>query len=420
MADTYSEGELLVATGMPSVTLLLCNFLIGRRRLPMFELAIFLGTHYLAMNYPGTLALKVVIASAVLVFSGLLLRHAASGREKEEPPRTLSIKEEQFMLIDLFRGSVIVMVNICTFACDFNHFPARFLKTKTYGLSLMDVGVSSFLMNSGFLGARKNAKKSLQRIVPIALLGGVRLFVIRGCGYSCDLTEYGMHLNFYFVSLIVDLICSLMSWAPSLLTGVLLCALHELVLLTTDLPNVVFGENRSSFFLANKEGLIAIIPYTATYFISKSVGMRIFAPIPYKSRLRYLISYTALFFAVYYFYSSVHVPSRRLGNASFVFFMLALNMLHVTLLHVLIGLSLATKMHTMRYTGRKMGTSFLISNVLILAGNCLFNWKRLGPVSSNIVNAVYMFLTFGAPYFIENSAVQRTGEKARPRKGGGR
>lgn len=431
MNEYCTEGEVLLATGMPAVSILLCEMVLGSGSAPVVEMAIFLGVHYVAILYPGSLLSRGLVAAAVAVFSYAVLRLGrSSGRKgaaeekdpKSQARRLLVWKREQQQLLDQFRASVILMVNICTFACDFNHFPLRFLKTKRYGLSLMDVGVVSFLMNAGILAGRGKPSLRFERLFPLLALGMLRLFIIRGCGYSTDPTEYGTCLNFYFVFAAVEVICTLLRWMPSFIAGILLCVAYEAVLLKTGLPEAIFSADRSTFVMANKEGLVATVPYAVIHFLSRAVGKRIFAPVPHKVRLRYLATYTLFFFSAYYCAALVHPPSRRLGNAAFVFFMMALNMLHVTILQVLIGLRLQTKMQTLRFVGRRMGKLFLLSNALILAGNMATNWRRLGEAQSNAVNALYLFLVFVAPYLVEAGADtyrQRNAEVLRAQGMGG-
>ncbi|EJW04182.1 hypothetical protein EDEG_01532 [Edhazardia aedis USNM 41457] len=52
-------------------------------------------------------------------------------------------------ILESYRSSLLLIVIVCIFACDFKFFPMRFLKTDFYGLSLMDIGIGSFLFLNG-------------------------------------------------------------------------------------------------------------------------------------------------------------------------------------------------------------------------------------------------------------------------------
>jgi hypothetical protein len=45
-----------------------------------------------------------------------------------------------------FRASVFILVVLNILAVDFNFYPEYFTKTKSYGISLMDVGVGYFIL----------------------------------------------------------------------------------------------------------------------------------------------------------------------------------------------------------------------------------------------------------------------------------
>ena len=48
--------------------------------------------------------------------------------------------------INGFRASLYILVVVNILAVDFNFYPGYFAKTKSYGISLMDVGVGYFIL----------------------------------------------------------------------------------------------------------------------------------------------------------------------------------------------------------------------------------------------------------------------------------
>ena len=70
-------------------------------------------------------------------------------------------------------------------AVDFNIFPRRFAKTKTFGFSLMDLGTGSFIFANGIVSSearnlKSNLKKTLVSCVPLLVLGFIRLVSLKG------------------------------------------------------------------------------------------------------------------------------------------------------------------------------------------------------------------------------------------------
>lgn len=104
--------------------------------------------------------------------------------------------------------ATIVIVSICILAVDFSLFPNRHLKTKTYGCSLMDSGVSVFVALNAVISpqARQNYVKDKLKLIKksffsstfLIFCGFVRVFLLRTTDYHQEITEYGLDWNFFF------------------------------------------------------------------------------------------------------------------------------------------------------------------------------------------------------------------------------
>lgn len=102
---------------------------------------------------------------------------------------------------------------IAILAVDFHIFPRRFAKTETYGVSVMDVGIGSFIIANGAVGPEtrrsypqlfsfklymKSFIQCLKSLGPCLILGLVRLLTVKAADYQQHVSEYGVHWNFFF------------------------------------------------------------------------------------------------------------------------------------------------------------------------------------------------------------------------------
>ena len=108
--------------------------------------------------------------------------------------------------IRLFRACQAVFTGICILAVDFRAFPRRFCKTETYGYSLMDMGVGSFVVGNAMISRLVLGRTwRPKRILPLVALGLARLITVKASGYPEHVTEYGVHWNAFFTLAVVDL-----------------------------------------------------------------------------------------------------------------------------------------------------------------------------------------------------------------------
>lgn len=104
-------------------------------------------------------------------------------------------------------SSLLLVTCVTIFAVDFSVFDRRFVKTETYGWSLMDVGIGAFIaINAGLspesrlknISRKERFVKNLKSNVPLLILGLIRLISIKLLNYQEHVTEYGIHWNFFF------------------------------------------------------------------------------------------------------------------------------------------------------------------------------------------------------------------------------
>lgn len=116
--------------------------------------------HWLVVVLPPLLALtsysqsnESVAITCSLLGSALLLLYRA--RSKSAPPNQPPAKElSPTRFVTVYRAHMMLMTLLCILAVDFSIFPRTLAKTEDFGLSLMDLGVGSFVFSWGVVAAR--------------------------------------------------------------------------------------------------------------------------------------------------------------------------------------------------------------------------------------------------------------------------
>lgn len=117
--------------------------------------------------------------------------------------------------ITLLRATSYICTGCVILAVDFKVFPFEWRKNRTYGASLMDVGIGMFVMSMGVVSQRAQNLTDIRRVVrvvlPLLMLGLTRTVVITLINYEQDEHEYGTHLNAFFTLGFTKLLGSLCS-----------------------------------------------------------------------------------------------------------------------------------------------------------------------------------------------------------------
>lgn len=258
-----------------------------------------------------------------------------------------------------YRGSMIVMTCVAILAVDFRLFPRRFAKVETWGTSLMDLGVGSFVFSAGVVAARPVLVQraegkaaplgtrlvgSLRHSLPLLVLGVVRTLSVKGLDYAEHVTEYGVHWNFFFtLGLLPPFVAAMRSalrFVPSFAALALLLAVgYEVALDKTELGAFVLTAPRTGFLSMNKEGVFSFFGYLAIFLAGQDAGMYVLprninpgAPksAQRKTLLRTLAVRAAIWAALYfvstsYTYGLDLQVSRRLANLPYVLWVSAFN-----------------------------------------------------------------------------------------------
>ena len=270
--------------------------------------------------------------------------------------------------ITAYRGAMMIVTCLAILAVDFRVFPRRFAKVETWGTSLMDMGVGSFVFSAGLVAARQtladqmtsNPAKLGQRLyisakhsLPLLVLGLIRLYSVKGIDYAEHVTEYGVHWNFFFTLALlppfVALFQTLFSIIPSYaLLSFILGAVYQSLLESTSLKAFLLTAPRTDWLSKNREGIFSFFGYLAIFLAGQDVGQYVLPrqPLgtstslsPKAQRIRLLSRLTIssvvwsslLFLSLSYNYGFAYRVSRRLANLPYVLWVSAFNCAQMTL-----------------------------------------------------------------------------------------
>jgi GWT1 len=245
-------------------------------------------------------------------------------------------------------GGNMLITCLAILAVDFRIFPRRFAKTETFGISLMDIGVGTFIVSSAVTSryargqypprVRKSAEigendynseiklfgdhdneindknnprnssinekntknknlsviNEIKRILLLFIyyqlqnwkhflvlfLGVGRMILLKLLDYQENISEYGVHWNF-FVTLfsiwqISDFFHRIVSrrFLPSF--AILVLLLYQFALSKTSLTDFIFAASRKNFFYANREGFLSLFGYVPMYLLVESFAHHFF------------------------------------------------------------------------------------------------------------------------------------------------
>lgn len=404
------------------------------------------------------LALNVFLATpAVLLF--LLQQPKDDGAPNATPKKTKSEKTRQASSADVpvlvsrpflthYRGNMMVATIVAILAVDFPIFPRRFAKVETWGTSLMDLGVGSFVFAAGIVSARVLYKRddsshqrpgfgarmlaSARHSLPLLVLGFIRLMSVKGLEYAEHVTEYGVHWNFFFTLGFLPPFVELADSIPGMrsrhssyaILALITSLIYEIALANTDLLSYILVSPRGPDLLSkNREGVFSFIGYLAVFLKGRSTGAPLVAQQPLPKRQsaisgqqavkeeRFVVlrklAFDALFNAgVYFLSTSVYGfnlnVSRRLANFPYVFWIAAFNSAQIALFALVEACGPSFSYEKEDATRLQAASSrilsvfnqnglvvFLIANLLTGLVNLTINTLDMGSLGSMAILVVY-------------------------------
>uniref|UniRef100_A0A183BJP2 Phosphatidylinositol-glycan biosynthesis class W protein n=1 Tax=Globodera pallida TaxID=36090 RepID=A0A183BJP2_GLOPA len=252
----------------------------------------------------------------------------------------------------MFRTLVLIATSLAILAVDFTLFPRRMAKTQCYGQSLMDTGTAAFIFVNALAdhdvaargqSPRQRAAKATMQIfafrmptlLALFLIGVGRSVFIQLSGYGQDVTEYGVHWNFFLTLFCIRLFVICVPNSMLVFVGVLLGLVYQIALRFTWLEQWLlrsdFAESRHGFLDQNREGIFSLCGYSFIYAVSLMYARVSNKLMPRDKKLCALNVACGLGFSLCCYglqrvledYFGL-TASRRLANMSYSFAMLAL------------------------------------------------------------------------------------------------
>ena len=318
----------------------------------------------------------LLTSSAVLLYllpstTGYRKRHTKPPPTK--PAESPGAKDELEPLptrpfITIYRGAMIVVTCLAILAVDFRIFPRRFAKVETWGTSLMDVGVGSFVFSAGLVSARpilqarlagkissfgSQLKKAFRASLPLLVLGFIRLYSVKGLDYAEHVTEYGVHWNFFFTLAFlppfVAVLQSVSAMVPYTgLMSILVSGLYQILIEFTRLKAFILTAPRTNLFSQNREGAFSFWGYLAIFLAGQALGFDVLSRNPsptsttesgLQQRKQLLIrlgTWSVVWGGCFYLATSYKTGlalqvSRRLANQPYVLWVSAFNCAQITI-----------------------------------------------------------------------------------------
>ncbi|KAG5950589.1 Glucosaminyl phosphatidylinositol (GlcN-PI) nositol acylation protein [Claviceps sorghi] len=313
-----SVSEIAAVTAVAPVAILLWSALQARQSFfhppsllsHTIDFLLNVGAFLLATTlYAGTPTLLLLLLLAPVAFVYMMAPRTGRGRNKKKtliPPtapaaanKEASSSSQQLDVMPVrpfltsYRGAMLIMTCVSILAVDFRLFPRRFAKVETWGTSLMDMGVGSFVFTAGVVAARPVLKERasgrpmalLQRLVysarhsvPLLALGVVRLLSVKGLDYAEHVSEYGVHWNFFFtLGLLPPFVATLQSvrrCIPSYAAlALLVSGTYQVLLETTALKAYMLTAPRRDLLSMNREGVFSFLGYLAIFLAGQDLGM---------------------------------------------------------------------------------------------------------------------------------------------------
>ena len=260
-------------------------------------------------NYLYPYGSIIIIIQALLVvyfrMSSSSSSQAEEGQDSQSQP-----KQAKLEYLTAYRSLLLVMTFIAILAVDFHIFPRRFAKTELEGYGLMDLGAASFAISAGLVSTKSrkyynirkgnnhtkvssNNNKFLLHVLPLVIIGLIRIITNKSLEYQEHVTEYGVHWNFFFTLGVLAIVPKFAeNRPPSIWVPWLMLIVYQSMLSVGGLQQFIETAARScppgssvndlfpsgipqslcDTFYANREGILGCFGYLSLYFLGEWIG----------------------------------------------------------------------------------------------------------------------------------------------------
>ncbi|CAE7217690.1 pigw [Symbiodinium natans] len=332
-------------------------------------------------------------------------RGEASGEASGEA-RDFSMLQGRFRFVAEYRALVMISTCVVILAVDFpSLFPREHAKTETFGYALMDLGTGCIVVASAVSGSRRKGGVRvlgvLFKLWPVLLLGSVRAALLWGIDYHVQVSEYGVHWNFFFTIAAVALASSLLDLraGESPAAGALLATLYQLYLSTGGGADFILLAPRRGLFSANREGILGCAGYLSLHWLGSGIGalLRAFSP---KLTVLLLLAVSSLSALTTHFLGLAGIAvSRRMCNLPYVLHVISLS----TWVLALLALADLAASHprppislTLAAVSDSMLAVFLLANLLTGVANLALQ-PLLVPAGSAFFTLCFYCLLWSMP-----------------------
>lgn len=194
--------------------------------------------------------------------------------------------------ITAYRGNMLILTSLSILAVDFPIFPRRFAKVETWGTSLMDLGVGSFVFSNGLVSSRELLKEDLSKTkissfarmlraltssTTLLSLGLLRFCFVKNLEYQEHVTEYGVHWNFFITLALLPLFMAIIEplshYVPRVVIALVISLIYEYFLIYKDgVIEFLILAPRDNIFYANREGIISFFGYCSIFLLGQTIG----------------------------------------------------------------------------------------------------------------------------------------------------
>ncbi|PRP89392.1 hypothetical protein PROFUN_01255 [Planoprotostelium fungivorum] len=302
------------------------------------------------------------------------------------------------------RSLMMLSTFLAILAVDFPVFPRRLSKTETFGVSLMDAGVGSFLLAASLTSkqVRREGRsrgyiiwKTFLSSSPLLVIGLIRLIGVKSADYQEHVSEYGVHWNFFFTLAFVSILLSVLSVPTrhNIIVAIIIMITYQAAL-SLGLSEYLMNNDRSNLLSMNKEGVFSLCGYVSLFLVGSQFGDAMFRARwgdDNKGIVLKLMSIDAVLWMLTFIAETfVEKCSRRSANLAYVLSTLAMNLWIVTGLILVSLFTLPQKneiIEAINYNGLAM---FMLANLSTGVVNLSIKTIYYDDLSASVILLGYL------------------------------